>query len=431
MPSEIPKNFCLLPFTTMLVRADSTCSVCCLNSGTAKKENGEDFYLYQDSIKEAFHSPFFQELRASMLRGERHPSCVSCWETEDRGSPSKRTDDLMILKETLENFKNNILPDAPVDVSLNLGTMCNLKCRICGPQSSSKWPQEYLDLYGVDHIQRNNSTIQNMSPEESRALLINWPSRDPSFMNTLMEWLPHMVRLEFLGGEPFLNQKQFEIVKKSVEIGAAKNQLLHFVTNGSTYPEEAIREHWPHFKSVNVNISVDGIEDQFEYQRYGAKWEEVLANIERYQSIECVKLVQIYISISIFSIYYLPEMFLHWSKRGLTVCISIVTNPHRFDIRVIPPALKEKIKQKFSGAKLLLNPQLKQTLQTIEDFMMSEDKSELWPRTIENIWFHDKYRKQKFADFFPEFHEQAVKTEAWFDYETQKENFFPEMKKIL
>ena len=421
--TDLPRNFCLLPFTSMLVRANGTCSVCCINSGTAKRADGEDIYLYRDSIQEAFQAPFFQELRESMLKGERHPSCQSCWSVEDAGFLSKRTDDLKTLREWTEKAQQGVFPEHPVDLSLNLGTQCNLKCRICSPVSSSKWAQELLDLYGMDHVPRNNDVIQNMSAEESRALLVNWPYRDPKFTQTLFSWLPLMSRMEFLGGEPFLNKKQFEIVKKSVEIGAAKNQILQFVTNGTTYPEEAIQNDWPHFKSVQVNISVDGLEDHFEYQRFGAKWEEAMFNIDRYRSLKCVALVQIYVSISIFSIYYFPEMLLFWSKRGLNVCISIVTQPDRFDVRALPPALKERVRQKYSGIMKGVSPELKQKLKDVEDFMMSGDLSNLWLKAIENIWFHDRYRKQKFVDFFPEFYEQAKMAGVWYDYETQKELF--------
>lgn len=417
------KNFCILPFTTMLVRADSTTSCCCMNSGTAITNEGDPVFLYKDSLEEAFQSPFLQDLRRSMLADERHPSCATCWNQEDAGIVSKRQADNFLLRHWVEKVLAGEPPAGPIDLSLNLGTLCNLKCRICGSVSSSRWPQEYLELFGEDHLPRNNDYIRSMSPEESRALMVNWPYRDPRFTDTLMKWLPMVERMEFLGGEPFLNQKQFEITRKAVELGCSKKQEVQFVTNGTIFPEEAARDLWPHFKEVCVNVSVDGLGKQFEYQRYGANWERVSAHIERYRKTPGVNRVQVYVSISVFTAYYLPEIFAYWAKLGIPNFISIVTNPHRLDVRSVPPALKKIISQRFAEGKAGLPKEAVSFLDQVEAFMYEFDQSELWPRTIESIWFHDRYRKQSFAETFPEFHAEALRLGLWWDYEKEKERF--------
>lgn len=421
----LPENFCILPFTTMLVRADASVSVCCLNSSSATNQKGEPFHLYKDPLNEAFHSPFFRELREHMAAGKRHPSCATCWKEDDAGIASKRVADNQIWSQWVDKHLAGENPDSPIDISFNLGTLCNLKCRICGSTSSSRWAQEYLELFGTDHIPRNNDYIKSLSAEDSRALLSNWPLKNPEFTDTVFSWLPRMERMEFLGGEPFLNKKQFEIVAKSVEMGASKHQALHFATNGELYPEGAARDHWPHFRFVNVNISVDGLGKQFEYQRFGAHWENVLGNIARYRALDSVDLVQVYLSISVFTVYYLPEIFAFWEKQGLNVCLSTVTNPHRFDVRVLPPALKEKIRARFGELGTTLGADSRQKMESVATFMLSEDRSELWPRFIESVWYHDGYRKQSFAETFPEFHREMVDAGVWYDYATQKEFFLP------
>ncbi|MGE3261034.1 MAG: twitch domain-containing radical SAM protein [Bacteriovoracia bacterium] len=420
---KLPENFCILPFTTMLVRADASVSVCCLNSSSATNEGGEQLHLYKDPLKRAFHSPLFQELRADMSAGKRHPSCENCWRDDDAGIPSKRIADNEIWGHWVDPSLEGKGPDSPIDVSFNLGTLCNLKCRICGSTSSSRWAQEYLELFGTDHIPRNNDFIKKMPLEESRALLSNWPQKNPELTSTIFEWLPHMERMEFLGGEPFLNMKQFEIVAKSVEIGAAKNQALHFATNGSQFPDESAREKWSHFKYVNVNISVDGLRDQFEYQRFGAKWDQALANIEKYRALDSVDLVQIYLSISVFTVFYLPEILSFWHKRGLNVCLSTVTNPHRFDARVIPPPLKKMILEKYTHYQNELPADLREKMNGVGNFMNSADHSNLWLKFIESVWFHDDYRKQSFSQTFPEFHAEIERQGFWYDYVSQKDLF--------
>lgn len=421
---KLPENFCILPFTTMLVRADASVSVCCLNSSSAATEKGEQVHLYKDPLKAAFHSQFFQELRADMAAGKRHPSCENCWRDDDNGIPSKRIADNEIWGHWVDPSLEGKGPDSPIDVSFNLGTLCNLKCRICGSTSSSRWAQEYLDLFGVDHIPRNNDYIKSLPLEESRALLTNWPQKSPEVTSTIFEWLPHMERMEFLGGEPFLNPKQFEIVAKSVEIGASKRQALHFATNGTQFPEAAANTLWPHFQHVNVNVSVDGLGPQFEYQRYGAKWDVALGNIEKYRALDSVDLVQVYLSISVFTVFYLPEILSFWQERGLNVCLSTVTNPHRLDARIIPAPLKALITAKYESYRGKLSPDFVQKMDGVANFLNSADHSNLWLKFIESTWFHDDYRKQSFAKTFPEFFAEISRLGYWYDYVSQKELFF-------
>jgi sulfatase maturation enzyme AslB (radical SAM superfamily) len=196
------------------------------------------------------------------------------------------------------------------------------------------------------------------------------------------------------------------------------------VTNGTIFPEEAAKDLWPHFKKVCVNISVDGLGRQFDYQRFGANWEKVSANIERYRNTSSVTLVHVYVSISIFTAYYLPEIFAHWAKLGVMNFVSFVAQPDRFDVRSLPKELKAKISAKFLAHRNELPELSRSYLDQVDAYMNSEDREGLWAKAIESIWFHDGYRKQSFAATFPEFHREAMNLDLWWDYATQKERFF-------
>ena len=76
------------------------------------------------------------------------------------------------------------------------------------------------------------------------------------------------------------------MLRKSVELGYSKDQMIHYNTNGTQYPEEEILELFPHFKHVHVAFSIDDVEEQFEYQRYPATWSEVNSNIDKWDKIK-------------------------------------------------------------------------------------------------------------------------------------------------
>jgi sulfatase maturation enzyme AslB (radical SAM superfamily) len=418
-----PDNFCVMPFIGLLVRPDATTSVCCFNSETTKNKSGENIYLYRDAPAEVFSAPLFQDLRKAVLANERHPSCAICWKADDEKIPSFRNTFNNHYKSWVDRIRAGESPGVPIDLTLNLGNLCNLKCRICGPGNSSKWSQELFDLFGQDYLPRGNEIIQSMSTEESRSLVSNWASQHPAFADTLIEWLPKIECLYFLGGEPFLNKKQFEIVEKSVEIGCAKDQILMFTTNGTIFPEQAAKNLWPQFRKTIVNISVDGLEDSFEYQRYGANWDSVLGNINKYQALEHLDQISIIVSVGFFTAYYLPEIFRYWSALGLSISISIVSG-NNFDMRFLPKRIKEKVSEKFAVFRSDLNEQCRDHLRTVEILMHSSDGSQEWPKTIESLWFHDQYRKQSFAETFPEFHRVIEELDLWYDYKTQRDAFW-------
>ena len=60
-----------------------------------------------------------------------------------------------------------------------------------------------------------------------------------------------------------------------------KNINLMIVTNNSIFPNEKWREYLTRFKSLNYNVSIDGINDVAEFVRYGTKWSRFERNFDK------------------------------------------------------------------------------------------------------------------------------------------------------
>lgn len=458
---QIPNNFCILPFVSAQVRANGSVSVCCLNTEAARDSAHDELYLYKSTFREALDSEYFTSLKKTFLAGERPKSCQRCFDDDDIGVRSRRKNENENHAHWIKPVLEGKAPSQPVVFDLNMGTLCNLKCRTCGPASSSKWVQESLDLFKEDHLPRDSKELKEMPVEESRKILLTWQDKSPDFYSSMKSWMPEAERLEFFGGEPMLSKHHLDLVRESVRSGASKKQILRYATNGTVVTDELMDDLWPKFREIHLNVSVDGLKKQFEYIRFGAKWDALLENINRYRKVPSISAVGINITVSIFNIYYLPEMYIFWEKSGLVKDKSMkssfashwknlkakvipsaaqnvglfardllinennyVRNPERFDIRSMPLALKEKVKEKFARFRPRLHPDLQVELDSALAVMFSEDLSAYWPRFIESVWFHDGYRKQSFAEYFPEFHQLAVDAGLWYDYQTQPELFF-------
>ena len=397
------KTFCALPWLHLEARTDGRVSPCCLSREVVKKDDGNTLFLYRDNIQEAYNSKWMSNLRSSLDSGKKHSNCEVCWQDESIGQHSRRQRENDRFKHKLLGFEqSDSLPDQPIFLDLKLGNLCNLKCRICGPYSSVKWVQESVDLYGEESLPHNQSEIEESEKSAAKNKMMTW-DENPTFWTTLTKWLPQIENFEIFGGEPFLIKRHFDVLKLSIEGGYSKNQSLHYNTNGTVYPEDAIKNIFPHFKRVNVMFSLDGINDQFEYQRFPAKWTNALENLFKFkQSVN----VEICLTISALNIYYLDTYLEFWSQYDVPIYLNVLNTPVEYNYQILPNEFKDIIINKF---KMLNSNTFKKNilnhLPAVIDGIKAKDLSPAFQKFIETTQRHDKYRNQSFQKAFPEFYE--------------------------
>ena len=88
-----------------------------------------------------------------------------------------------------------------------------------------------------------------------------------------------------------------------IDHNLAKDIELIFTTNGTIYKNIDVLKK---FKKVTINISVDGICEQFEYLRYPAKWSKVYKNIQKFFKEEDFNLTFV-LTVSSINIYYIDR----------------------------------------------------------------------------------------------------------------------------
>ena len=125
------------------------------NNGILQTD-GKNLKIQDEGIRGAINSDTLKDIRKSMLNDEWHPECIRCQKEEKAGMSSMRLmyEDRWKDKFTLEDAipmtdEDGSLPDehTPFFYDLQLGNLCNLKCRICRPTVSSSWIPDYVKLY--------------------------------------------------------------------------------------------------------------------------------------------------------------------------------------------------------------------------------------------------------------------------------------------
>ena len=373
----IKSNICPLPWNHLEIDVNGGASPCCLYKGSI-----DNYKVYETDLKTIQNSEYMEKLRQEFKDGKKPINCQSCWQEEDAGKTSKRINSLYKMKNSLLDWT----PDSETSlkfIDFKLGNVCNLKCRICGSWSSSKWAQEELD-YGENPVARKHLTEGG------------WPKKHPQFFEDIKEVLEDVEYFEFTGGEPFMIYNHFKILEHCVEKGYAKNQDIHYNTNGTQLPGRDIFDLWKHFKRVEIAFSIDDVGEQFQYQRHPANWKEVNHNVNQFKIYQLANMeFQICTTISIFNIFSLAKIAL-WVKQfdPKSFYVNTLFDPDYFNIQTLPKQVKNIVNARYSDLK---------DFQPTLRFMNSVDRytSETREQRKNRILQTDDYREENFAEVFP------------------------------
>ncbi len=400
MKNNLPTTICMLPWISIESSPMGTARPCCLAREEITDDTGSAIKLKTHTLEYAYKSQYMQNLRESFRNGEKPETCKLCWEEEAAGRTSKRLNSRVRLKELYNqvDWENNI-PDQLWFVDLKLGNICNLKCRICGSWSSSKWATEEMDYLPKGEDKKKHIAYTWL--KEGR-----WIEESPSFWENLKTLLPQIKYFEFTGGEPWLIQEHWDLLKYAVETGNSKHIDIHYNTNATVNSLGAEKsELWNHFGRVDIAFSIDNVGDRFEYERYGAKWDEaneIIDGIHFAKNVDTPNITtQLCFTINIQNVYYLDEL-LDWAdtKPFGSVYFNMLHSPNHMSVQYMTPNAKELVLNKLKTT-FWKTKQYQQEINNLIKFIENGTGSN-GSEFLGQMKRTDEYRKQCFTDTHPE-----------------------------
>ncbi len=398
---------------------DGTAMFCCQSNEQLTTRDGSIGNIQTHTIEEIREGKKSKEIQRALEKGVEHPNCSKCWNEEAAGMKSKRVRD----NEENPDLINSV---ELKNMEINLGNICNMRCRTCGPWSSSLWGQEY---YHQMHTYRGprDEMIATMEKKEYNKWLGQFSksySDDSKVWEELDKYWSELKNIDIYGGEPFLVEKQWQALKKNVDSGVSKNQNLHFNTNGTVYDPSKI-EIMKGFKTCRISFSIDGQKEQYEYIRNPGKWVQTKANLLQHVKIANQTpgwSVVVCITVSFLNVYYLPELLETFMDMNVFAYVNFVHEPAFYKIQNLRPDLKESIKKKYKSSKIYNATEddkrvhyekfpngvtsydiTKEKLQQVISFMEIETwNPSSYKEFVYMIAKGDEYRKESFKDTFPE-----------------------------
>ena len=406
------------PFTGLATREDGSVKVCCRSHPIGN--------IQDNNLEEIWNNDTIKRIRKQVLDGERPSECEPCFSLEDHGVESLRQRHIAgVIPEARINLYPNALSALKKDYSMpfeiptmeiKLNNLCNLKCRMCNPTDSTSWNdwKEVEEFYDKE---------KNFISENVRKLnLIKKPYLDkfednPNWWSSFEKLLPYFRRVEFAGGEPLMDPQHYRILDALKPYG--QNIEIKYATNGTTLGIKGgrtIHDYWPHFRSVAVNISIDGVDQVYNYIRGNGDYTDVVSNIEEIQKITNVSRIVGAVAVQVSNVLILDKMIEHFlDKLGIVFYTNMVKYPTVLSVQTLPSELKElaidrleNIKHRvpeFKSVKenpLLLKITLGQ-INGVINFIKASDQSHLWNDCIEFNHRLDKTRDQCFEEVNPEF----------------------------
>ena len=251
------KSICTLPWTGFQLEPSGEVKNCVISKTVLGDIN-------KNGIKEIIGCERNLKLKESMLKDQQPANCHGCYlQEKDRTSLSSISSRLYYHREIAPNIDLEMLKDtknfALKHVDLRWTNSCNQACVYCGPEWSSKWSQEL------------NTPIK--SNKDARQEV-----KDFVFEN-----IEELENVYLAGGEPMLMKEN----KEFLQLLKDKNPdcSIRVNTNLST-TKTGIFELLCNFKNVHWTVSIDTIEEEYEYIRHHGIWKDFEENLETIRKLK-------------------------------------------------------------------------------------------------------------------------------------------------
>ena len=316
-----------------------------------------------------------------MLEDKKPKNCAGCYlQEQDRKNLSSISSRLYYTKELgpvvdskiydqVENFSLH-------HVDLRWTNHCNQACVYCGPEYSSKWAQEL------------GKEIK--SSAESRKKV-----KDFVFAN-----IKKLKNVYLAGGEPLLMNENREFLQLLLK----ENPLVNIRVNTNlSSTETGVFDLLCKFKNVHWTVSVETIEEEYEYVRYHGSWQDFLQNLKQIQKLDHkITFNMLYFILNYKSIFSTVSFFKEIGFHENSFVIGPLYTPEYLNILNLPENMLSELKNKFINELTTSNHYLKNSYENILKYISNTP----WNKDISNfqeqIKILDARRNQSAQAVFPE-----------------------------
>ena len=306
----------------------------------------------------------FKQERADFLAGTVPLGCKKChYSFLETGKSAANSFDIYPTDFKQVNIQ---------EVNIKSNNICNLACRSCGPHFSSKWEEEFGETILI--------TKDNLALEKLKLLD-----------------LTTLKKVRIAGGEPTMTQEHIDVLHMLI----ASNRTdikIRIATNLTTlkYKQVDLIPLWQKFPRLQLQLSIDAVEDRAKNIRSGTDWNVVNGNLKTVVASGILHYV--HLTVSALNIWFLEETLMHLKNNYnvKTIIFSILFGPEQLSIQVIPTKYRKDLNQMLDRC-----ADMGYDLKQVKTYFNNTNRQDLWPNFLIYNLILDHTRKENFFELLP------------------------------
>jgi MoaA/NifB/PqqE/SkfB family radical SAM enzyme len=313
------KSFCPAPWVSFYIDPSGNVENCCVSKNQlGNVEQGQ-------TIQELIYAGKNKAIQQQMLAGQRVDGCTWCHDKSH--TLQKRFFDIFpdrqdSLYEKSGNFELRYM-------DLRWSNVCNYACIYCGPELSSTWAEEVKQTHRIERSSKN------------------------TMLDYVLENVHTLKELYLAGGEPLM-MKENEIVLQTL---MQKNPECHVCvnTNLSQIENNRIFDLLISGKNVQWLVSVDDMNERYEYLRYPGKWSIFAKNLDTLkQKSNLVSFNMVFINLNALTIWDTVDYLLDQGHHATGITLTLYNNggvDGDWDIKHMSQSYQDQVLERMDHAK--------------------------------------------------------------------------------
>jgi len=321
-PKDILTNrhFCPMPWTGLMYNFDGVVKNCIRSD----RKTGALGNIKDAPIEQILLDNINQTKQQNIIANQPADGCHTCYELE-RGKNG-----LDIISDRI--FYIREFKKTPVDtyqvgqhnlqaIDVRWTNLCNFACVYCSSEFSSKWADELGDK------------IQT-PPDDRRE----------NFKQYIYKNAKQLKHVYLAGGEPLLMKENLELLRElNPDVNLRINTNLSKVDTG-------VFDAVCNFRNVHWTVSVETTGEEFEYIRFGGKWQDFLDNLNTIRKLDHkISFNMLWFLLNYNTVFDCVDYFKALGFHNNSFIIGALLTPEYLNIRHLPKNVLNLLETKLES----------------------------------------------------------------------------------
>lgn len=316
-PKDVLTNpyFCPMPWTGLMYNFDGNVKNCIRSTtpiGNIQDTGIADILL--GNINVNTQNRIVSETPVSTCRG--------CYDLEQGKRGFDHISDRVFYIRELKHVPTDTYRTGHFDlktVDARWTNLCNFACVYCSPEFSSRWADELT----VSQPQPNKESYAN-------------------FKQYVFDRAPELRHVYLAGGEPLLMKENLELLELLQRVNPDVNLRIN---SNLSKTDTQVFDRVCEFKNVHWIVSIESVEQRFEYIRYGSKWQDFADNLATINQLgHKISFNMLYFLLNYLDVFDCLRWLQHQGFHNNSFVLGALTGPTHLDVRHLPDSKLEQVK---------------------------------------------------------------------------------------